>query len=131
GIPLTVQTAEQALGEAFRPSRVISAEQIIAETAAYFGLRPEDILGRRRSREVALARQVAMYLTRELTSLSFPQIGEAFGGRDHTTILHGHEKVAALFEKDDTLRRQVLEIKTSLYGVERHSMPAASGLESI
>jgi len=130
GIPLTVQTAEQALGEAFRPPRVIGAEQIIAETAAYFGLRPEDILGRCRSREVALARQVAMYLTRELTSLSLPQIGEAFGGRDHTTILHGHEKVAALFEKDDTLRRQVLEIKTSLYGVERQNMPAASGLEN-
>jgi chromosomal replication initiator protein len=56
-----------------------------------------------------------MYLTRELTDLSLPRIGSALGGRDHTTVMHGHDKIAALFEQDDVLRREILEIKAELY----------------
>ncbi|MBC7237394.1 MAG: hypothetical protein H5T69_16255, partial [Chloroflexi bacterium] len=76
----------------------------------------DDITGRRRTRDIAMARQVVMYLARELTPMSLPQIGQALGGRDHTTVMHGCDKIAALFEKDDALRRQILEIKGKLYG---------------
>jgi len=116
GEPLTVQTAQQALGETLRPARAVEVGEIIAASAAFYSLSIEEVLGRGRSREVAMARQVAMYLTRELTPMSLPQIGQSFGGRDHTTVLHGVEKIAALFEKDDTVRRQVLAIKTELCG---------------
>jgi chromosomal replication initiator protein len=57
-----------------------------------------------------------MYLARAMTDMSLPQIGEAIGGRDHTTVMHGCDKITALFEKDDDIRRQVLEIKTRLTG---------------
>ncbi len=126
GEPLTVQTAQQALGETLRPTRVMSVDDIIAVTARHFALAVAEIMGRGRSREVALARQVAMYLARELTPCSLPQIGLAFG-RDHTTAMHGIDKIAALFEKDDALRRLVLEIKTELYG-SPEGVPAAAGL---
>ena len=88
----------------------------------------EEIVGPKRNRAVALARQVAMYLVRELTPMSLPQIGRELGDRDHTTVLYGIEKIAALFEKDDALRRQVLEIKTELYGNGQQRVETASGL---
>lgn len=129
GEPLTVQTAQQALGDTLRPARAVEVGEIIAASAAFYNLTIEEVLGRGRSREVAMARQVAMYLTRELTTMSLPQIGLSFGGRDHTTVLHGVEKIAALFEKDETVRRQVLAIKTGLCGNgSEQGLPAPLGL---
>ncbi len=128
GEPLTIQTAQRALGEMAQPHRQLEAEQIVAAVAEHFAVPVADVLGRRRSRDIALARQVAMYLVRELTSLSLPQIGRAVGDRDHTTVLYGVEKIAALFEKDDALRRQILEIKTGLYGNGQQRVPQAQGL---
>jgi chromosomal replication initiator protein len=75
--PLTVQTAERALGDAMRPPAEVTIDDILAEVSAYFGLRVDDLVGPRRNREVAQARQVAMYMARELTALSLPQIGNA------------------------------------------------------
>ncbi len=126
--PLTIQTAQRALGEMIQPQRQLEPEQIIAAVSEHFGVPVEDVLGRRRSRDIALARQVAMYLVREFTSLSLPQIGRAVGNRDHTTVLYAVEKIAALFEKDDALRRQILEIKTKLYGNGQQHVPQAQGL---
>ena len=123
--PLTVQTAEKALGESMRPPAEVTVDDVLAEVAAYFGLRVDDLVGPRRTREVAQSRQVAMYLTRELTTLSLPQIGQAMGGRDHTTVMYGCDKMNALFEKDDVLRRQILEIKQRLYGRGQRVAPAA------
>jgi len=74
------------------------------------------MLGRDRSRKVALPRQIAMYLMREEGNISLPQIGEALGGRDHTTVMYGCEKIADLLERDDQFRRQVIEIREQLYG---------------
>jgi chromosomal replication initiator protein len=116
GYPLTVQTAESALGNALRSQPKVTCDDILATVAAYHGLRVDDLTGPRRPRNIAIARQVAMYLSRELTDMSFPQIGQALGGRDHTTVMHGYDKITALFEKDDEIRRQVLEIKTTLFG---------------
>ena len=74
------------------------------------------MLGRERSREVALPRQVAMYLLREEINVSLPQIGEALGGRDHTTVMYACEKIADQIERDDRLRRQVMQIREQLFG---------------
>jgi chromosomal replication initiator protein len=70
-----------------------------------------------RSRTVSYPRQVAMYLARTETDASFPQIGMHLGNRDHTTILHGYEKINSLLETDASLRRDILEIKAALYDV--------------
>ncbi|MBM3190174.1 MAG: chromosomal replication initiator protein DnaA, partial [Chloroflexi bacterium] len=116
GYPLTAQTAQQALSSDMRPTTKVGLAEIIAIVAGHFGLTPEDLTGRRRTQDIALARQVAMYLARELTEESYPQIGKALGGRDHTTVLHGCDKISALFERDDGLRREILAIRTRLYG---------------
>jgi chromosomal replication initiator protein len=91
----------------------------VRKVADAFGVEMNRMLGRDRSREVALPRQIAMYLLREEANISLPQIGETLGGRDHTTVMYGCEKVADLLEQDDRLRRQVIEIKEKLYGQSR------------
>jgi chromosomal replication initiator protein len=128
GEPLTIQTAQRALGEMSPCHRPLEATEILTRVASYYGLAMQDLLGPRRTREVAMARQVGMYLVRQLTSLSLPQIGRELGDRDHTTVLYGVDKISALFEKDDQLRRQILEIKTELYGNGQQRVPAARGL---
>jgi chromosomal replication initiator protein len=95
----------------------VQPDQIVNVVAKTFGLTMERILGRDRSREVALPRQIAMYLLREDANISLPQIGTTLGGRDHTTVMYGCEKVADLLERDDRLRRQMIEIREKIYGV--------------
>lgn len=114
--PLTVQTAQRALSDMMRPATKVTFDDILTAVAAHYHLQLDDLTGPRRSREIAIARQVAMYLARELTDMSLPQIGQALGGRDHTTVMHGCDKIAALFEKDESVRREVLEIKNRLHG---------------
>jgi chromosomal replication initiator protein len=94
----------------------VQPDEIVRRVAETFGVSVESMLGRDRSRMVALPRQVAMYLLREEANISLPQIGETLGGRDHTTVMYGCDKVAEMLEKDDRLRRQVIEIKERLYG---------------
>jgi chromosomal replication initiator protein len=72
-------------------------------------------MGRDRSKDVARPRQVAMYLIREETDASLPAIGDALGGRDHTTIMYGCDKIGDMIERDDALRRQVIAIRERLY----------------
>lgn len=116
GYPLNLETAAKALGHRSQFTRELTIDNILNTVAEYFGLRVDDLTGRRRTRTIVVPRQVGMYLARELTDLSFPQIGEKLGGRDHTTIMHGHDKIEELFDKDDELRQQVLDIKSKLYG---------------
>jgi chromosomal replication initiator protein len=97
---------------------------------AYYGVPCEEVVGPRRTRDLVVARQMAMYLARELTQMSHPQIAEALGGRDHTTVMHGCNKVAALFEKDDVTRRQVLEIKSQLTGGGQRASTSRAALKS-
>ena len=128
GYPFCVQTAQQALDSVTLSPRRVDVDTILHVVAAYYRLRVDDLTGRRRTRDIAMARQVVMYLARQITELSFPGIGRALGGRDHSTILHGCDKIAALFEKDDDMRRQILEIRERLLG-ERHRahVEAAAG----
>lgn len=77
----------------FTSKKKVSIQNIIQTTAAHFNLTPDDLCGKRRTRDIALARQMAMYLARDLTELSLPKIGEEFGGRDHTTVLYAVRKI--------------------------------------
>jgi chromosomal replication initiator protein len=84
--------------------RLITIENIQKEVAEYYKLRVSDLLSRRRTRAIARPRQVAMALSKELTEHSLPEIGEAFGGRDHTTVLHACRKIDELTETDGRIR---------------------------
>ena len=116
GLPVTSQLVDVALADLAPRRREIPAEEIMALVAAHYGVTVERMRGRDRSRQIALPRQVAMYLMRNVANISLPQIGEALGGRDHTTVMYGCEKVAEQIEQDDRLRRNVMEIRERLYG---------------
>ncbi len=116
GLPLTVQLVESALADLLPHRQEIRTEDVLKVVSDVFGVDIDRILGRDRSREVALPRQIAMYLLREEANISLPQIGEALGGRDHTTVMYACDKVADLLERDDRLRRQVLDVREQIYG---------------
>jgi len=88
----------------------ITAATIMAATASYFGISLEDLCGSSRSRVLVTARQVAMYLCRELTDLSLPKIGQHFGGRDHTTVMHADRKIRSLMAERRSVYNQVTEL---------------------
>ena len=88
----------------------ITSATIMAQTAAYFGLTLEDLQGQSRSRVLVTARQIAMYLCRELTDLSLPKIGQQFGGRDHTTVMHADKKIRQLMAERRAIYNQVTEL---------------------
>ena len=88
----------------------ITGPTIMAQTASYFSLSVEDLCGTSRSRVLVNARQIAMYLCRELTDLSLPKIGQAFGGRDHTTVMHADRKIRQLMAERRSIYNQVTEL---------------------
>lgn len=95
-------------------NNVVSPTDIITATASYFKLTVDDLYGSSRSQAVALARQIAMYLCRERTSLSLPKIGQLFGNRDHTTVMYAYKKISDLMKERRSLYNQVTEITTQL-----------------
>jgi chromosomal replication initiator protein len=88
----------------------ITAATIMGQTASYFGLSIDDLCGTSRSRVLVTARQIAMYLCRELTDLSLPKIGQQFGGRDHTTVMHADKKIRSLMAERRSIYNQVTEL---------------------
>lgn len=116
GLPLTPKLVETALADLLPRRSKVEPGEVVESVADAFGIDMDRMLSRERSREVALPRQVAMYLLREESNVSLPSIGETLGGRDHTTIMYGCHKIADLLERDDHLRRQVMEIRENLYG---------------
>jgi chromosomal replication initiator protein len=116
GVRITPEMVESVLADLLPRRNEVQADEVIETVASSFGVSMERLLGRDRSREVALPRQIAMYLLREEANISLPQIGETLGGRDHTTVMYGCDKVADLLERDDRLRRQVIEIREKIYG---------------
>ncbi|MCC6147960.1 MAG: chromosomal replication initiator protein DnaA [Anaerolineaceae bacterium] len=116
GAPVTLELVHTSLADLLPQRSSVGPAQVLAAVAAVFGLTTDRLLSRDRSRTAALPRQVAMYLLREEVNVSLPQIGEALGGRDHTTVMYGCDKVADLIERDDRLRRQIFQIREKLYG---------------
>ena len=92
----------------------ITAAQIMAATASYFGVTVDDLCGSSRSRVLVTARQIAMYLCRELTDLSLPKIGQTFGGRDHTTVMHADRKIRQLMAERRSLFNQVTDLTSRI-----------------
>ncbi|MDQ1688913.1 MAG: chromosomal replication initiator protein [Frankiaceae bacterium] len=99
----------------------ITAATIMTQTAAYFGVTMEDLCGSSRSRMLVTARQIAMYLCRELTELSLPKIGQHFGGRDHTTVMHAERKIRDLMAERRSVYTQVQELTNRIKSQARQS----------
>jgi chromosomal replication initiator protein len=110
--PLTVDRATQVLADLLSENqpRPITPHLILEETATQFGFTVEEITSKHRQRPLVTARQIAMYVMRELTDLSYPNIAREFGGRDHTTVIHAVEKIGGLMSKDRQIYDQVTRL---------------------
>ncbi|MBR5319794.1 MAG: chromosomal replication initiator protein DnaA [Peptococcaceae bacterium] len=93
---------------------IVTGELIQEKVAEYYQMRVEDFKAKKRTKNIAFPRQIAMYLCREMTDLSLPKIGELFGGRDHTTVMHAYEKITEELRVDQTLQMTISKIKQSL-----------------
>ncbi|MCB1269164.1 MAG: chromosomal replication initiator protein DnaA, partial [Microthrixaceae bacterium] len=113
---LTVDLASEILADTIKSTkpRQITPALILTQTAEYFKMDVEQLQSRSRTRNLVHARQIAMYVCRELTDLSYPQIGREFGGRDHTTVIHAYEKVAALMQEKHETYEDVTALIQSL-----------------
>lgn len=109
---ITSHLAAEALKDIIPSSRpkVITIQDIQQKVGEFYGLKIEDFKARKRTKAVAFPRQVAMYLARELTEFSLPKIGDAFGGRDHTTVIHAHEKINGQLKTDQDLSKIIQSI---------------------
>ena len=113
--PLTKETAKEVLSGVFdTSSRTIDAPLIKNIVCGHFGINVADMESSKRTKNLAHPRQIAMYLCRELTELSLPKIGEFFGKRDHTTVMHACDKISNEMLKDEDLRNTISELKTKI-----------------
>ena len=93
---------------------VMKAVSSKTTTPILTGIKLEDFSAKKRTKSIAFPRQVAMYLSRELTDFSLPKIGEEFGGRDHTTVIHAHEKISQMVKEDELLQQDIKQIRSTL-----------------
>ena len=112
---LSEELVNVALADLLPKRENLEPDFILSAVAKEFGIDEGRLIGRERARETALPRQVVMYLLREEANISLPQIGEALGGRDHTTVMYACEKFADMIERDDRFRRRVIQIREQLY----------------
>ena len=113
GQPITLELSELALKEIFdqKQPKKVTAEMIMQTVSDYYSVTLSELVGPTRKREVTVPRQVAIYLTREMTGMSLPQIGEVFGGRDHTTIMHSCKVMENAINKDSSMKNLVNAVK--------------------
>ena len=115
GKPITLEFAKDALRDLLAlQDRLVTIENIQKTVAEYYKIRVSDLLSKRRSRSVARPRQLAMALSKDLTNHSLPEIGDAFGGRDHTTVIHGCRKIAELKASDSRIREDYANLERIL-----------------
>lgn len=109
---VTNELVSEALKDVFPHGKTkeITLELIQEIVSSYFKIKMEDLLAKKRTRNLAFPRQIAMYLSRELTDTSLPRIGELFGGRDHTTVIHAHDKIARERNEDNKLNNTIKEL---------------------
>ncbi len=115
GAELGAETIEASLSELASKTSRLTPGRIIAAVAQQFQVPEAELCGPRRTRQLALPRQVAMYLIREETDESLPRIGQALGGRDHTTVMYGYDRISDRLETDEGLRKQLVAIRNSLF----------------
>ncbi|KAB2330257.1 chromosomal replication initiator protein DnaA [Bacillus mesophilum] len=113
---INADLAAEALKDIIPSSKpkVITIHEIQRIVGEYFNVKLEDFAAKKRTKSVAFPRQIAMYLSRELTDFSLPKIGEEFGGRDHTTVIHAHEKISKMLQTDAQFQKQLKEINDML-----------------
>ncbi|MEN2766782.1 chromosomal replication initiator protein DnaA [Ornithinibacillus xuwenensis] len=97
--------------------RMITIPTIMEVVGEKYNVKTDDFIAKKRTKSIAFPRQIAMYLSRELTDYSLPKIGEEFGGRDHTTVIHAHEKISKMMENDSLLSKEIEEIKQQLHSL--------------
>lgn len=113
---ITIDLADEALKDIIpnaRP-RTVTILDIQKTVGEHFNIRLEDFTAKKRTRLIAFPRQIAMYLSRELTDFSLPKIGSEFGGRDHSTVIHAHEKISTMLKDDKSLQQDIQDIKNTL-----------------
>lgn len=114
----TLELATEALKDIITSSKTeeITVNRIKEKVVDVFGIKMEDFNSKKRTRSISYPRQVAMYICRELTDLSLPKIGEAFGGRDHTTVMHAHDKISSEIESGSDIKDKISKIMSDLKG---------------
>lgn len=116
GSPLTLEEASIILGDTIaKKSQAITPELIIREVHKYYQIPIEDLLGKKRTKEIVAPRQVTMYLLRHEASLSYPEIGKEMGGKDHSTIMHGCKKIEAEVSKNQKIKDDLSGIKEKIH----------------
>ena len=114
--PITIELSNKAISDVVsHHNKVLSIEYIQEVCAKYFNVTVEDLKGSRRSADIAFARQVAMYFCRDVANLSTPKIGQAFGKRDHSTVMHGCNKIANEIKENTNTKLIVETVKNSLF----------------
>ncbi|PHR56926.1 MAG: chromosomal replication initiator protein DnaA [Robiginitomaculum sp.] len=122
GRPITLDAAQDILSDIVRATRVkVSVADIQKGTASWFGLSKEDLLSRRKTRNIVRPRQIAMYLAKQLTSSSLPMIGQRFDGRDHTTVIHAVKTINRLIDDDPLFANEVEGLRRSLTKLHSHN----------
>jgi chromosomal replication initiator protein len=116
GLPVNAQLVQTSLADLVQLSTSVEPHQVINSVANVFKVSRDRLLSKDRSKDIALPRQVAMYIMREDANFSLPQIGAELGGRDHTTVMYGCDKIAGLLKKDDRLRKQTHQVRENLFG---------------
>ena len=114
--PISMELARTVLKDLVltEDTNVVSPVDIINITATFYQLTVDDLYGSSRSQTIALARQVAMYLSREMTNLSLPKIGQLFGNRDHTTVMYANNKISELMKERRSIYNQVTELTSRI-----------------
>ncbi|MCG1815237.1 chromosomal replication initiator protein DnaA [Staphylococcus epidermidis] len=116
GKPITTELTAEALKDIIQSpkSKKITIQDIQKIVGQYYSVRIEDFSAKKRTKSIAYPRQIAMYLSRELTDFSLPKIGEEFGGRDHTTVIHAHEKIANDIKSNPTFKQEVENLEKEI-----------------
>lgn len=117
-VDITTSLAAEALKalKNSQPLAQVTIKEIQEQVAKFYHIQVKDLKGKKRVKNIVVPRQIAMYLARELTDSSLPKIGAEFGGKDHTTVIHAHEKIQQLIAVNTTLKSEVAEIKNLLQG---------------
>jgi len=113
--PITADLAQRTLSSLVEHRPHVTLADIIKTVSHFYGIAGTDLTGSSRKKEFALPRQITMYLAREETNASLPEIGQALGGRDHSTVLHGKQKISREIDQNDSLRRDLVAIREKLY----------------
>lgn len=120
--PVTLDVAQRALQDLVQASdkkKYITIDEITKAVCQFYKVKYEDLMSKKKTKSIAFPRQIAMYLCRELTENTYPHIGTAFNGRDHSTVMHACDKVTKAMEKDKNFRTMIEQLKTRIKSVDK------------